>query len=235
MSTSWARSSVRRGSPPFPAVADTADGQTASRDSLSGHPQEGLTRHGLAGVTEERQLEAGELRMENAQPLARGDFICQTSRVVGINQDRHRLIATYAHTADPESATSEYGNAGREDQETRAEMNRPLHEASDRRALRALQQQSLNVCDVREDNTPVASHNTGITLTRRGAILAGRAEGLVLVLTRLLVGLASLLPTKDPVGEPWRYPLAVVLPRVAGEVTLVIVLITVGWLVVHLH
>jgi hypothetical protein len=51
----------------------------------------------------------------------------------------------------------------------------------------------------------------------------------------MLTGLASLVSKKDPMGEPWRHPLATVLPRVAGEVTLVIVLITAGWLVVHLH
>ena len=87
------------------------------------------------------------------------------------------------------------------------------------------------------DNTPVASsaHNRGITQTRSGTITAGRAEGLLLVLTSLLVGLASLVPRKDPIGEPWRHPLAAALPRVAGEITLVIVLITAGWLVAHLH
>lgn len=175
-----------------------------------------------------RQLEAGEFRVEEAQLLARGDFICQTSRVEGISQDRHRLIATYANEADPEFATGEHGDGGRECQGTRPEINRALHEACDRRALQELQQQSLNVSDVRADNTPVASQNRGITQTRR-------PEGLLLVLTSLLLGLASLLPRKDPIGEPWRHPLAVVLPRVAGEVTLVLVLVTVGWLVVHLH
>jgi hypothetical protein len=187
------------------------------------------------GVAEGRQLEAGEFRVEGAQLLARGDFICQTSRVEGISQDRHRLIATYANEADPEFATGEHGDGGRECQGTRPEINRALHEACDRRALQALQQQSLNVSDVRADNTPVASQNRGITQTRSGGILGGRPEGLLLVLTSLLLGLASLLPRKDPIGEPWRHPLAVVLPRVAGEVTLVVVLVTVGWLVVHLH
>ena len=183
------------------------------------------------------QLEAGELRVDDAQLLARGDFVCKTFRVEGISQDRHRLIATYANESDPELTTGEHEDGGRECLGTRAEMNPALHEACDRRALRALRQQSLNDCDVREDNTPVASsaENRGITLKRSGAILAGRAEGLLFVLTRPFVGLASLLPGKDPIGEPWRHPLAAALPRVAGEVTLVIVLITVGWLVVHLQ
>ncbi len=154
----------------------------------------------------------------------------------GISQDRHRLIATYANEADPELASGEHEDGGgREGQGSPAEINRALHEACDRRALRALQQQSLNVSDVPADNTPVASQNRGITQTRSGWILGGRAERLLLVLTSLLLGLASLLPRKDPIGEPWRHPLAAALPRVAGEVTLVIVLVTVGWLVVHLH
>lgn len=152
----------------------------------------------------------------------------------GISQDRHRLIATYANEAEPELPTGEHESGGRECQGTRAEINHAVHEACDRRALRALQQ-SLNDSDVPADSTPVASQNSGITQTRSGGILGGRAERLLSVLTSLLLGLASLLPRKDPIGEPWRNPLAVVLPRVAGEVTLVIVLVTVGWLVVHLR
>lgn len=153
----------------------------------------------------------------------------------GIRQDRHRLIAIYANKSDPEAANGEQGEGSRGYQDERADSNRALHEAGDRRALRALQQPSLR--EVHADNTPVdsAARSRGITQTRSGAIVVGRVEGLLLVLTSFLSGLASRVPRKDPVGEPWRHPLVALLPRVAGEVTLVVILITAAWLVIHLH